>query len=100
MTYRVRLRRMAGDDYVRAIDWYLSEAPHQVHRFQDEVEAAIARVIERPQLPPIIYSGLRHVVTHVFPYQLWYLVIEDEELIDVVAIVHERQDRARLDGRF
>ena len=77
----------------------LTEAPHQVERFQVEVDATISRIVERRLLSPISYNGLRHVVTHVFPYQVWYLVVEDEEMIDVVAILHERQDRARLEDR-
>lgn len=99
VTYASVFSRAAEADYERAIDWYLAEAPHQVERFEGYVVQAVAHITERPLLPPVTYRDLRHVRTEVFPYHLWYRVHDDIELVEVVAVLHDRQDQSRLSER-
>jgi hypothetical protein len=35
-----------------------------------------------------------------FPYELWYLVHEELEFIEVVALVHDRQDTSTVVARL
>jgi hypothetical protein len=37
---------------------------------------------------------------NVFPYELWYLVNEHMELVEIVALVHDRQETASTVARL
>lgn len=45
-------------------------------------------------------SRRRRVHLRVFPYEFWYLVHEDLEIVEVVALVHDRQDPAATRRRI
>lgn len=80
VSFRLVLVRRADEEYDHAIDWYLAEAPHEVERFIATFEATVEAIRERPLLPRVSYRELRSVRTAVFPYHLWYRVLEDIEV--------------------
>jgi plasmid stabilization system protein ParE len=85
---------------VRAQDWYSIEAPEQVDRFADELAAAIERIRARPLLFAALRQETRRCHLNVFPHEVWYLVHEELQLVEVVALVHDRQDPSRLRERL
>ncbi len=99
VSFRLVFVRRADEEYDHAIDWYLTEAPHEVERFIKTFEATVEAIRERPLLPRVVYRELRNVKTAVFPYHLWYRVFEDIELVEVVAVLHGAQDWSHLERR-
>ncbi len=97
---RLHLRRDARRDIERAADWFAVEAPEQVPRFFAQVDAATARILFRPLLARVLRADARRVHLKVYPYELWYLVHEDLALIEVVALVHDRQDPSTMLARL
>jgi plasmid stabilization system protein ParE len=85
---------------VRAQDWYAIEAPEQVERFADELAAAIERIRARPLLFAALRQETRRAHLNVFPHEVWYLVHVELQLVEVVALVHDRQDPSRLRERL
>ena len=100
MTYRVVVTSGANADLVGALDWYAERAPEQMGRLVDELERVIDRVRDRPAAFPELQRGARRASLKVFPYQVWYRVDEDRKLIEVLALVHGRQDRAGFTDRL
>jgi len=84
----------------RAQDWYALEAPAQVDRFADELTAAIERIRTRPLLFAALRQEVRRAHLNVFPHEVWYLVHEALQLVEVVALVHDRQDPSLLATRL
>jgi plasmid stabilization system protein ParE len=84
----------------RALDWYAVEAPEQVERFERELDRAVLRIVEHPLLPAVLVASARRMHLNVFPYELWYLVHEHLELIEIVALVHDRQETAGTVARL
>lgn len=84
----------------RAQDWYAIEAPEQVDRFADELTAAIERIRTRPLLFAALRQEVRRAHLNVFPHEVWYLVHEERQLVEVVALVHDRQDPSLLATRL
>jgi plasmid stabilization system protein ParE len=87
----------------RAQDWYAMEAPGQVDRFADELAAAIERIRARPLLFAALHQEVRRSHLNVFPHEVWYLVHEElqlVELVELVALVHDRQDPSLLATRL
>lgn len=85
---------------VRAQDWYAVEAPAQVDRFADELAAAVGRIRARPLLFAALRQQVRRSHLNVFPHEVWYLVHEELRLVEVVALVHDRQDPSLLASRL
>jgi plasmid stabilization system protein ParE len=100
VTYSVVVRPAAGRDVQRAQDWYSLEAPEQVERFASELEATIDRVRAHPLRFARVWGDARRAYLRVFPYQLWYRVHEELQVVEVLALVHGRQDPSRLRERL
>jgi plasmid stabilization system protein ParE len=84
----------------RALDWYAVEAPEQIERFEREIDRAVRRIVAHPLLPAILVASARRMHVEVFPFELWYLVHAHLELIEIVALVHDRQETAGTVARL
>lgn len=100
VTYAVLVRAVAEQDAERARHWYAVHAPAQAERFIDDLAAVVARVREAPHAYPALRRDARRAALKVFPYLLWYRCHDDLEVVEVLALVHERQDASRLRGRL
>ncbi|MCL2781758.1 MAG: type II toxin-antitoxin system RelE/ParE family toxin [Actinomycetia bacterium] len=100
MSFLVRVRAAAEADLGRAFLWYAQQAPEQVSRLLAEFEAVSKRIGTEPLASRSIGSGVRSAHLKVFPYQLWYRVREPLSEVEVLAVVHDRQDRAGFIDRL
>ena len=62
------------------------------------VDAAIAAIVRNPEMYPIVFLGARRAVLRRFPYNLIYVVSDDEIVIH--ACVHGRRDPRRWQARI
>lgn len=100
MTFAVRLNADAQQDFYRAQTHYDTEAPHETARFVKEFFAAAQRLTAFPYSSPELRRGARRANLRVFPYQLWYRVRDDTSIVEIIAVLHHRQNPARLDDRL
>ncbi|MBK5249745.1 MAG: type II toxin-antitoxin system RelE/ParE family toxin [Actinomycetales bacterium] len=100
MTYHVRLTPNARQDRDRVLAWYDAEAPDQTERFIDEFYAAARRLENFPHSGRVLRRGARRLSLHVFPYQLWYRVHDDTSTVEIIAVLHHRQDSEQLNDRL
>ncbi len=100
MTLAVRLHANAQRDFYRIQAYYDAEAPDQTGRFIAEFFAAAGRLAEFPHSGPELRGGTRRANLHVFPYLLWYRVDDEAEEVEIIAVLHHRQDSAQFDGRL
>ena len=100
MTFVVRLTPSARRDRDRVLAWYDVEVPDQAERFIDEFYAAARRLEGFPYLGPIVRYQVRRVSLRVFPYHLWYRVREEAGLVQIVAVLHHRQDSSCFEDRL
>lgn len=99
MTWSVVVREAAQTDIAAAVAWYESEAPDEVARFSREFDSTIERIAAHPLVPTPFVQEFRRMVLRAFPYQVWYAVDADREVIEVVAVVHHRQEPKRFEER-
>lgn len=100
MSYAVLFRYAAERDAERAQDWYALHAPEQVDRFADDLAATVASIRQSPLGFRILRRNARRAALKVFPYLVWYRVHDEHQVIEVLAVVHERQDGERLQSRL
>ncbi len=73
-----------------AIAYYEGQRAGLGEEFQTEVEHAIQRIVQIPQLfPPCGNQGLRMFVMRRFPYTIYYLELDAS--IWVAAVAHQRR---------
>lgn len=96
MTFVIALSSSAQRDFYRVQAHYDSEAPEQTERFTDEFFAVARRIQEFPYSAPAVRGVARRVSLRIFPYQLWYRVREETQVVEIIAVLHHRQDSARL----
>lgn len=82
--------RLINKDLRTALDYYESEGGEKLaDRFFGELEAAIARVIERPTRYHLAEKNLRRVPIDSFPYHFLYEI--RESFIRFLVLRHDRR---------
>ncbi|WP_415106085.1 type II toxin-antitoxin system RelE/ParE family toxin [Micropruina sp.] len=97
MTFAITLSPSAQRDFYRVQAYYDTEAPEQTERFTDEFFAVARRVQEFPHSAPTVRGAARRVNLRIFPYQIWYRVRDEAQVVEIIAVLHHRQDPSRLD---
>jgi plasmid stabilization system protein ParE len=76
-----------------AHDWYEERCAGLGDEFLADHAEALLRLESGPERFPIYYRGFRRVLTHRFPYKIFFRIVE-RNLI-VVRILHGAQDHPR-----
>lgn len=84
----------------RARDWYAVEAPAQIDRLEAAFDEVFDLVTQHPEMFAPLRREARRAHLAVFPYDVWYRVHPEERLVDVIAVVHDRQDRGPIFERL
>jgi plasmid stabilization system protein ParE len=90
---RVIIRPNAEADLLEAQLWYNSQRPGLGDELLNEVGLAIRFLAEHPEHRPIYYNGFRRLMTHRFPYKLFYHIESDR--VVVFRILHAKRDHRR-----
>jgi plasmid stabilization system protein ParE len=99
MTWRVVVDPLVPSDCRLIVAYYRAEAPEQVPRFRQELQAVKARLADNPFLAEAHATGLRRMATRVFPYNVFYDVDEDRHVVTIVGVVHFRRDPRLIEQR-
>jgi plasmid stabilization system protein ParE len=75
-------------------------APQQVERFIDDLTTTINRARSHPHVFAPLRREARRASLKVFPYQIWYRTHDELEVLEVLAVVHDRQDPGKLQERL
>lgn len=100
MTFSIRLHANARRDFYRAQAYYDAEAPEQTERFIAEFFATAERLGEFPHSGAQLRGEARRVNLRIFPYQLWYRSHDEAKQIEIIAVLHHRQDSAEFESRL
>lgn len=98
MSLRLVVRPLAEQDLVETHRWYEEQRPGLGDEFRHAVERLMGRLLERPQLFPEVYRGVRRAVMRRFPYLLYYVVTSDAVVL--LACLHGKRDPALLRSRI
>lgn len=100
MTFQVVVTSAAEADFAGAIDWYIAQAPEQALRLANDFDVTIAKITERPTTFRSVRGDVWRAHLAVFPYQIWFRVDDSRGEIEIVALLHDRQDRGGFAPRF
>lgn len=90
--YTVRLAPAASQHAKKIRAYYRSINTRLAQRFQSELSAKL-KSLQSFNAYAVRYDDVRSLFCSHFPYLLYFVVFEAEALVEVVAILHERQER-------
>lgn len=95
----VDLLAPAREEIGEVFDWYLARSPRAAARFLNEIDRAIALIVEAPEIWPRFEIDTRRYPLRSFPFDLLYRELGGA--IQVVAVAHQRRRpgywRSRID---
>jgi len=93
VNWRVIIRPAAEADLQDARSWYESQRPGLGDELLNEISQVVRILAEQPGRRPVYYNGFRRLMTHRFPYKVFYR-IEGDQVI-VFRILHAKRDHRR-----
>jgi toxin ParE1/3/4 len=93
----VELTDPAAEDVIHASVTYELERPGLGFLFDEEVNAAIERIAQRPLQYPEISPAVRRALLRVFPYSVYFTIV-DERVRDF-AVLHQHRQPESWKGR-
>ena len=93
MNWIVTIQPQAKADLRNAHDWYEERCAGLGDEFLADHAEALLRMESDPERFPLYYRGFRRVLTHRFPYKIFFRIVERN--IIVVRILHGAQDHPR-----
>ena len=91
------VRPEAEADLAASFRWYEERSPGLGREFLQIVDAALARVADRPRQFPVVHRQVRRALTRRFPYAVFF-VIEDDAVV-ILAVLHQAGDPQRWKSR-
>ena len=76
----------ARSEFNEATVYYSEKSPSLASAFYTEIEDAIGKIVENPELYRVIDEDIRRCLTRRFPYAILY-TIEDNYIL-IVAVMH------------
>jgi len=79
----------AEQEFEEAATWY-EQVAELGEEFVEQVQQALNRIEQSPELPAILYRNIRRVRVAQFPYCVYYRVLADH--IEVTAVFHNKRN--------
>jgi plasmid stabilization system protein ParE len=95
---QVLYRVEAEADVAAARRWYENQKPGLGRTFQAALRRAEDLLKRHPAAFPIAHLAYRRLVLRQFPYTVYYRAL-DADRLEIVAVLHQRQDEAILGAR-
>ena len=95
---QLRIQPEAQADVLRAAAWYEEQRIALGVEFVLEVDAALARVVEFPEMYAVQYRRARRALIRRFPYAVYFRF--DGGVVEVFAVLHQRSTTLRWVGRL
>ncbi len=94
---RVNIQPEAYAEADRAAAWYESQRADLGVEFILELDVAIERAAENPEIYAVQYREVRRVLLRRFPYAVYF--VYEAGVLEVFAILHQHQDPSTWQSR-
>lgn len=95
---RLIVTPLAQQDILVAAEWYESQSTELVQSFLDQLREVQKRIVTVPLIYQVRMASFRVARLRRFPYCVYFCANDD--LVVVIAVLHERRDPSALMGRL
>jgi plasmid stabilization system protein ParE len=96
MKYSLEVTERAENQLWEAYRWYDARKTGLGMEWMDYVTGEIDRLADNPYIYQPYHSRYRKMVLRRFPYSVIYQVIEDEQLVIITSVIHQRRNEQDL----
>jgi plasmid stabilization system protein ParE len=93
LKWRVIIRPAAEADLQEAWQWYESQRAGLGDELVREIDKAILTLTTNPEHRPFYYREFRRILTHRFPYKVFYRV--EQARVVIFRILHAKREHRR-----
>jgi len=98
MKFELVVSPSAEADILDAFLWYEERQSGLGRRLTGELDLAFARIQSEPLSYQEDLPGIRRCVLHVFPYLVFYTILD--ERVEILAVIHASQDPSYIADRI
>lgn len=92
MNYQILFHPSVKQEYLEAFEWYESQKTGLGDRFLTAVDNKLKQIATNPEFfSRKTKKGFRDAVVGVFPYIIYYKIIKQEKIVEVMSIVHQKK---------
>lgn len=84
------IQLQATQEADKVAKWYEDQFPGLGVEFLLELDAALGRVINNPDIYPPVYEDARRVLVRRFPYAAYFIL--EADTVQIVAILHQSRN--------
>ncbi len=95
MDYKLIVSKRAQTEILKSIEFYEKESLLAPIWFVQEIEIAYKILIENPN-QRIRYKNVQSIRINRFPYDLYFVVIEESKQIRVLSCFHQKRNPSKL----
>jgi len=88
---KVKILELAKNELEDAVQYYNLQQVGLGTRFKNEIKKAIKRITLHPKLYPKVKNDVRRCILHTFPYSIFYVFFEEENLLLILSIAHQHR---------
>ena len=100
MSYKVQISLKAEIEIKAAQDWYEKQATGLGEKFADEIKGSIDSLLNPIADHKHVFKNLRRILLYRFPYSVYYIRNEKAKLLEIIAVLHNRQSQDSLEKRI
>ena len=96
MSYSIKIASEAELDIKNAQNWYSDKSPELAERFTAVIKHTIDALTSTQVEHMVAFKDLRRVLVRTFPYVIYYRRNEEARIINILAILHNKQSAPNL----
>jgi plasmid stabilization system protein ParE len=86
-----RFHPEAAEEFYKACIHYFEISTELARKFHSGIEDAIKKIVAGPKVWPVIEDDVRRFLVRRFPYGIYYLLVDEENVVYIVAVMHMRR---------
>jgi plasmid stabilization system protein ParE len=94
MTYRYILHPIAQKEYRKSVEWYLERSEKAASNFVQAAEKRFLIICKDPKRFKNEYRHYYETTLKKFPFTIIYAIVEERQLIVIIAIYHQKREPA------
>ena len=100
MSYKLQVSEKSEIEIQTAKVWYEKQSVGLGEKFADEIKESIDSLLNPIADHKLVFKNLRRILLHRFPYIVYYIRDEQNFLIEIIAVLHNKQSLDILENRI
>lgn len=96
MSYRISITEEAENEILQAKNWYEEQQTGLGESFSTTIKEHINQLKNPSVEHKIVFKNVRRVLTHRFPFVIYYSRDEKNLIVNIIAVLHNRREQLQF----